>query len=211
MTFATILLMTVPGRIEAARLLLSLDAPEWFLRHSRAVAEVAAWLATRTAAQTAVDRSAVEAASLLHDVDKLLPAEHPARARRHGEGSAAWLAEAGHGELAELVARHPVTRLGDADADSWLLEASVEARIVSYADKRAGQRLETMDRRFASWRRRYRDAGTGGWDGEPARQVRARAGRLEDSVCAAAGVRPEDVRRLAWTKRALSLAAAGPE
>ena len=33
--------MTVPGRIEAAAILLSLDPPPWFLRHARAVAEIA--------------------------------------------------------------------------------------------------------------------------------------------------------------------------
>ena len=45
----TIERMTVPGRVEAAELLLSLDPPAWFLRHARAVAEVAAWLAARVA------------------------------------------------------------------------------------------------------------------------------------------------------------------
>ena len=37
----------------------------------------------------------------------------------------------------------------------WAAFASREERIVAYADRRAGQRLESMDARFASWRRRY--------------------------------------------------------
>ena len=81
--------MTVPTRIEAAALLLSLDPPPWFLAHARAVGEVAGWLAARVEARgIAVDRRAVEAA---HD---------PARTLPHDHSSAAWLACADHPELA---------------------------------------------------------------------------------------------------------------
>ena len=200
--------MTVPGRVEAAHLLRSLDPPDWLLRHSRAVAEVAGWLAARTALQgTDIDPTKVEAAGLLHDVDKVLPAGDLLRRLRHGEGSAAWLTARGHAELAPLVADHPVTRLIDGEwFERWLAEASPEARIVAYADKRAGQRLDVIDARFASWRRRHPPAvGRGseaGWDEHTFAAVRGRAGRLEAAVCAAAGVEPGAVRRLAWTGRA---------
>ena len=198
--------MTVPGRSAAAALLLSLDPPPWFLAHARAVAEVAAWLARRIDARgIAVDRAAVEAASLLHDADKLLPNDHPARTLPHGEGSAVWLTAQGHGELARLVANHPVTRLLDGDAyRRWAAFASREERIVAYADKRAGQRLESMADRFASWRRRYPD----GWDPATWAAVEHRARRLEADVCRAAGVEPVDVRRLRWTGDPLRAATA---
>ena len=66
--------MPVPSRTAAAALLLELDPPPWALRHARAVAEVAGWLAARIDARgTPVDRRLVETAALLHDVDKLLP------------------------------------------------------------------------------------------------------------------------------------------
>jgi hypothetical protein len=156
----------------------------------------------------AVDRQLVEAAALLHDVDKALPADHPVRALPHGEGSAAWLTAAGHGELARAVEGHPVTRLADGERfRRWAAFASREERIVAYADKRAGQRLESMDTRFAYWRRRYPPAPTAGspgvWDAATFDAVRARAGLLEADVCRAAGVAPGDVRRLAWTGAAL--------
>jgi HD domain-containing protein len=194
--------MTVPGRVEAAELLLSLDPPVWFLRHARAVAEVASWLAARTlnVARDSVNRSLVEAAGLLHDVDKLLPRDHPARMLPHGEGSAAWLASSGHSELGPAVAGHPVTRLIDRSRyRRWVVAASREERIVAYADKRAGQRLEPMADRFASWERRY----PGGWSADDAAAVRQRAAELEADVCRAAGVSPSDVRRLRWTGAAL--------
>lgn len=207
--------MTVPGRVDAASLLLSLDPPPWFERHARAVAEVAGWLAARIEGRgMSVDRRLVESAALLHDADKAFPEDDPARALPHGDGSAAWLTRQGHPELARAVAAHPVTRLLDGERyRRWAAFASREERIVAYADKRAGQRLESMEARFASWRRRYprlvaegRDAG---WDDADLRALRARADRLEADVCRAAGVAPADVRRLRWTGAALRAARDG--
>lgn len=207
--------MAVPGRVAAARLLLSLQPPGWFLAHSRAVAEVAGWLALRAnaAGSGVVDRAVVEAAALLHDADKLpaLRTDAAVIGLPHGEGSAGWLRDRGFDELADPVAAHPVVRLGD---DAWWSAfrrgASVEARVVAYADKRAGQRLESLDARFASWRRRYppgsRVDGGSGWDDATIARIRARAAELEADVCGLAGVAPEDVRRLAWTGPALAAA-----
>jgi hypothetical protein len=206
--------MTVPGRVDAAFLLLSLDPPPWFVRHARAVAEIAAWLAARIDARgTPVDRRLVESAALLHDADKALPADDPARALPHGDGSAAWLTRIGHPELARPVAGHPVTRLLDGGRNQrWAAFASREERIVAYADKRAGQRLESMDARFASWRRRYPRLDPAGrstaWEDAEIRTIRARADRLERDVCRAAGVKPADVRRLRWTGPAIQEAKA---
>lgn len=193
--------VSIPGRVEAAAILLSLDPPAWFVRHSRAVAEVAGWLGRRIAASgISIDRSLVEAAALLHDVDKVLPADDPARRLPHGDGSADWLTRRGHPELARAVANHPVTRLGDEERyRRWAAFASREERIVAYADKRAMQRLVPLPARFARWERRHGD----GWDERTRRLVRARAERLEADVCQAAGVRPDEVRRLSWTGRAL--------
>jgi hypothetical protein len=198
--------MTVPDRCTAAALLLELDPPPWHLRHARAVAEVAGWLAGRIAANgISIDRRLVETAALLHDVDKILPPEDPAGALPHGDGSAAWLSRRGHAELARAVAAHPVTRLvGGERYRRWAASASLEERVVAYADKRAGQHLEPIDARFASWRSRY----PGGWDERTAAGVRRWAGRLEAEVCRAADVRADEVRRLRWTAAALHRARA---
>jgi hypothetical protein len=220
--------MTAMARREAALLLLSLDPPAWFLRHSCAVADVAAWLAVHAAAHgRIVDTGLIAVAGLLHDVDKLPSAGVPAHLR-HGDGSAAWLADMGWPELGPVVRDHPVTRLADDAYETWAADASLEARIVAYADKRAGQRLESMEQRFASWRRRYpagpldairgpsttmgpaavapateRASGGSGWSDGLAALVVDRARALERDVCGAAGVRPGDVRRLRWSRRAL--------
>ena len=103
------------------------------------------------------------------------------------------------------VAGHPVTRLVDGEEyRRWAAFANREERIVAYADKRAGQHLEPMAARFASWARRY----PGTWDAATWRSVEARAARLEADVCRAAGVEPAAVGRLRWTGAALRTARA---
>ena len=195
--------MTIPDRRDAARLLCSLEPPAWFVRHATVVADVAGWLAARTLERGhEVDLDLVEAGALLHDVDKLPQAAVPGT--RHGDGSAAWLMDRGYPELGPVVRDHPVTRLESSSFDTWLADALPEAMIVAYADKRGGQRLESMDARFASWRRRY----PSGWNTVTEATVRERARRLEAVVCGRAGVRPADVRRLRWSHRALVAAAA---
>jgi hypothetical protein len=212
--------MSVPTRREAALTLRSLDPPAWAIRHACAVADVAAWLARAIAqAGHACDRAAVEAAGLLHDVDKIPAGRVPGT--RHGDGSATWLAAHGLEALAPLVRDHPVTRLAEEVDAARLAAAPLEARIVAYADKRAGQRLQSMDERFASWRRRYpsgpadpapgasyRSAGKRAWDDETAARVVERARNLEREICGLAGVEPHRVGRLRWARRALREAAA---
>jgi hypothetical protein len=205
--------MTVPSRREAARLLTSLRPPDWLIRHSCAVADIAAWLVRAAASRGHVlDVALVDAAALLHDADKALPRDDPAARLPHGHGSAVWLTRMGAAELAGAVRDHPVTRLADDTFDRWLRDATPETRIVVYADKRAGSRFEPMGVRFASWRRRYPDgpAGAGGagggWHGEAATLVWQRAEALEAGVCALAGIEPGEVRRLRWARRAMAAA-----
>lgn len=184
-------------------IILELHASPRLLRHVCAVADVAAFLAARTAARgRPVDRRLVETAALLHDVDKLFPPGDSRRAGGHGAAGATWLTEQGWAELAGPVAGHPVGRLLDheGDAAAWLAAAPLETLIVAYADKRAAQRLEPMAARFARWRRDHPDR-----DGSLGRAW-AIAVELEHQVCGAAGVTPPTVGRLRWVGRATARA-----
>ena len=118
--------MAIPTRQQAVAIILDLHASPRFLRHVCAVADVAAFLAARTAARgRVVDRRLVETGALLHDVDKLFPARDPRRAGGHGVAAARWLTEQGWAELAGPVAAHPVVRLLDHEGDTaaWLAAA----------------------------------------------------------------------------------------
>lgn len=197
--------MVVPTRREAAALLLAADPPPWFIRHSSAVAEIAAFLAARIASRGyRLDRQLVEAAALLHDLDKLLPTDDPLRRLGHGQAGARWLSDHGYGELCRAVAAHPVTRLADGESyRRWAAFASREERIVAYADKRAGQHRDPLASRFAAWVDR-----SPGYRAE-LDAARPRAERLEADICRAAGLAPHEVRRLRWVGRAMRTAAAG--
>jgi hypothetical protein len=145
-------------------------------------------------------------------VDKLPAVQRQLDGQPHAEGSAAWLAARGFAELGLVVAGHPVTRLADAAwFEGWLTTAGPEVLIVAYADKRAGQRLEPMAARFASWERRYPPEARAGpprgaWSGETITAVWRRSEVLELRVCELADVAPDEVGRLAWTARAIRAA-----
>ena len=179
-----------------------MDPPDWLLGHSAAVADVAAFLAAAIELRGhAINVGLIEAAAVLHDVDKAVPPGHPLKQLRHGEAGAAFLRERGHDQLASAVEGHPVTRLSDDEHYfAWSRGATVEERVVAYADKRARQDVVSMDERFRDWIERHGDS-------PEIRLARERAVVLEEEVCAAAGISPEEVRRAPWAVAALEGAA----
>jgi hypothetical protein len=170
------------------------------------VADIAAFLAARVEGSGhTINVPLVEAAGLLHDVDKALPDGHALRALGHGHAGAEWARQNGHAEIAAALANHPVMRLAnDEHYLPWVHGATVEERLVAYADKRARQDLVSLDDRFSEWLARH--------GATPQMAVaRERADALEREVCAAAGIAPTDVRRQPWALDALAAAASpGP-
>jgi putative nucleotidyltransferase with HDIG domain len=190
--------MAVPTRTEALALLLSTRPSERLVQHVTVVAEVASFLAHRAQrAGLGVDRRLAETAALLHDIDKALPTDDPLRELGHGHAGAAWLSAAGHAELARPVAAHPVMRLDAPDADEWLATAPWEDRIVCYADKRATQRVVSLEQRFERWQGKHPDYA------DHLAVALARARRLESAICEAIGIPAECIERLPWVGEAL--------
>ena len=194
--------MSIPTRGEAARILLALRPPDWLIQHSVVVADAAGFLARKIQQHGhTIDAPLVLAAALLHDLDKALPADDPLRGLGHADAGAEWLRKHGHAELARAVAGHPVMRLAEDERyQLWVRDATVEERVVAYADKRALQELVSLDERFGYWIRRYGSS-------EAMDVARERADRLEAEICAAAGIRPEDVDREPWAEAELRAAA----
>lgn len=193
--------MAVPTRAEALKLFLSLSPSPRLLRHSTVVAELSSFLAYRAEqARLSVDRRLAVTAALLHDVDKALPADHELRKLGHGAAGAEWLAAAGHPELSRAVAAHPVMRLNDPAAADWVANGPIEEHIVTYADKRATQRVVSLDQRFERWQRKHPEYS--------ARLASARtvAIELETRLCAQLAITPGQVERLRWVDEALSRA-----
>jgi len=195
--------MAVPTRTEALSLLMSTSPPPRLLQHVTVVAEVAAFLAYRAGrVGVVVDRRLVETAALLHDVDKALPRDHPLKTLGHGDAGAAWLSEAGHPELARAIIAHPVTRLAEPGAEAWACHGAIEERIVTYADKRATQRVVSLEQRFDRWRTRHPEYAT-----QLGRAYRV-GQRLESELCRTIGLEPTQVERLRWVEDAVTRAAA---
>jgi putative nucleotidyltransferase with HDIG domain len=186
--------MAVPTREGAARILIDLRAPRWLRDHSAAVAEVAAFLAERMRERGRdVPPDLAETAALLHDVDKAPPLGALRAALGHGTAGASWLAARGLAELGPAIAGHPATRLADeAEFNRWLREATPTELIVSYADKRAMKDVVPLTHRFAKWQANHPERAA------TIARGRVLADRLEENVCAAAGISPTDVTRLQW-------------
>jgi putative nucleotidyltransferase with HDIG domain len=174
--------------------------PRWLLVHSAAVADVAAFLGRALEwAGVAVDRPLIEASALLHDVGKLGPGAGDGES--HGRVGAEWLTRHGYGELAPAVAEHPVTTLSIAERrERWLTSASWEARVVAYADRRADLRRVSATARLDDMVRRHPDHRAS------IERARPHVDALEHEICATAGIRAEDVRRLRWATAALAAA-----
>ena len=133
--------MGVPDRERAEAILNSFQLPHGIIRHTRGVARVAVEAARLVeAAGVPVDVGLVEAAALLHDVDK----PDTRDSRMHGVAAAARLVELGHPELAMPIASHPVHALLDEERfpRGW------PSVILSVADRHVAQEFMTTDQRI---------------------------------------------------------------
>jgi putative nucleotidyltransferase with HDIG domain len=141
--------MAIPDRSTARRLLADAGLPDGIVVHSEGVARVAVAAAGLVGeAQIPVDGALVEAAALLHDIDKV---EIRRSGGEHGIVGARRLEAMGYEELAMPVASHPVTALLDDDRYpiGW------PSVLVAVADRHVGRAFMTVDERLDDMQRRH--------------------------------------------------------
>jgi hypothetical protein len=91
-------------------------------------------------------------------------------------------------------------QLDEPGAAEWVARAPLEDRIVCYADKRATQRVVTLEMRFARWRRKHPEYG------DRLDHTFEVARHLEADLCRIIGIRPDEVERLSWVEDAMARA-----
>lgn len=141
--------MAVPDRETVRRLLDDAGLPDGIRIHSEGVARVAVAAAGMVAESgIPVDGWLVEAAALLHDVDK---PEIRRTGGQHGIVGARRMEEAGFHDLAMPIASHPITALLDEDRYpiGW------PSVIVAIADRHVAQEFMTVDERLDDMKRRH--------------------------------------------------------
>lgn len=141
--------MAIPDRSTARQLLADAGLPEGIVVHSEGVARVAVAAAGLVAeAQVPVDGALVEAAALLHDIDKV---EIRRSGGEHGVVGARRLEKAGYVELAMPVASHPLACL----LDDERFPIGWPSVIVSVADRHVAQEFVTIDQRLDDMKQRH--------------------------------------------------------
>lgn len=181
--------MAVPDRSTARRLLADANLPDGIVVHSEGVARVATAAAAMLAeAQIPIDSSLVEAAALLHDIDKL---EIRRGGGEHGVVGARRLEAAGHPELAMPVASHPLSCL----LDDERFPRGWPSVLVAVADRHVAQEFLTIDERLDDMKERHPE------HADAIEAARQPAHALEAELAEVAGLSPDQLTarlRAAW-------------
>jgi uncharacterized protein len=140
----------IPSRAECLDALESQGVPENIRSHCLQVSRVAMFLARRLRSRgIPIDMRLVEAASLLHDIDKhrILASGDEAS---HGIEGAGILEGMGYREVAAIVRSHGLYNLAGGPPGTW------EEKVVHYADMRVNRdSIVSLDERMEYIRRRY--------------------------------------------------------
>jgi uncharacterized protein len=143
--------MAVPDLATARRVLDEAGLPDGIVVHSEGVRRVAVAAAGMVVeAGIPLDGRLVEAAALLHDIDK-------ERIRRdggeHGIVGARMLTDMGYDELAIPVASHPISRL----LDDERFPIGWPSVLLAVADRHVAQEFVTIEERLGDMVRRHPD------------------------------------------------------
>lgn len=142
----------IPSTYECIALLRKYRVPQNIVAHSKKVNEVSMFLAKKINERgVKVNLELVNAASLLHDIDKIRDIK--SGAGRHGELSRKILEKEGYPQVAKIAEKHVLRAILD---DSGSALSGIEEKIVFYADKRViRDKTTALSERFGYFRKTY--------------------------------------------------------
>jgi hypothetical protein len=138
----------IPSVDQAKELWDTYTLPDTKRTHATLVSRVAVFLAKKIQKHitgTPIHIALVQAAALLHDIDKAIP---KLPGERHPDTGVRVLMEAGMPEVAAIVRTHPLHSI----IDPSIAPSSWEEKVVYLADKMVKYDIVGVDGRFALWR-----------------------------------------------------------
>ncbi len=143
-------MQSIPSREQCLELLKKYNVPQNVIEHCKKVNEVAMFLARKIAERgEEVNLELVDAASLLHDLDKMEDIRNGGG--RHGILSREILEKEEYSEVGKIAEKHTMHTIIKEDGILTL-----EEKIVFYADKRVKHdKVVSLDERFKYLRERY--------------------------------------------------------
>jgi uncharacterized protein len=137
----------IPSREQCLELLEKHKVPPHIQEHIFQVTRIAMFLGKRISRKERVNLRLLEAASLLHDLDKHLTFEE---VHQHGHITAEMLERLGYHELIPLIIRHRMTAITSPGLNR------LEEKILYYSDMRVKHdRIESLKERIAYIKGKY--------------------------------------------------------
>jgi len=138
--------MKIPTKSECFRLLNKNKTASNVIGHSKTVCKVAEDVAEKLIRKgVKLNKKLVIAAALLHDIERAKP--------NHVVKGARMLKKIGYLEVADVIKKHSLYKLGEKDRQP----SALEEKIVFYADKRAkGNKIVSLKERFNSLEKSYK-------------------------------------------------------
>ncbi len=139
--------MRIPDNKKCLALLKKYTVPEHIIAHSILVAKIADFLAEKLEREgVKVNKNLVNAAALLHDIDKMATLNNG----NHSIKGCEILKEEGYGEVGKVVLAHIIRKNMDIYPRTW------EDKIVFYADKLVvHDTIASLEERFDDLMKRY--------------------------------------------------------
>ena len=175
----------IPKEDEAKALWDKYELPEQKRIHVGLVAKVAVFFANelrRKNNELRINTELLNAAALLHDIDKHIP-KLPGES--HPDAGVRVLREEGMEDVAELVRTHPVHSI----LDPVIAPKTIEQKLLFLSDKMVKFEVLTVDKRFALWNAEHLPQK----DQEILDRAYPKVKALEKEIFDTIGLRPEEV------------------